>query len=442
MSTSFRRYQPDQSFLLPPSPSDWLAEDHLAYFISDTVDSLDLRAFYERYEGDGRRKQPFDPRMMIKVILYGYATGCRSSRKLAKKLEEDVAFRVLGAGNFPAHRTICDFRHDHLEELGALFVQVVQLAGEAGLVKLGTVAVDGTKVKANASRHKSMSYKEMKKQEKRLRREIGKLLAEAARIDANEDELYGPDKRGDEMPEGLRRREDRLVAIQAAKKRLETRQAEADRAKGRSPGGGGRKSPRGGRYFKREFGEPEERAQDNFTDPQSRIMKSPGGYAQCYNAQLAVEEESYLIVATGMTQNAADSGELLKLVETIESVTGLKPDTLLADAGYKSEANFQALETAQIDGYISLGREGKVPLHPPGRDRPASQRMEQKLNASQGRALYRRRKGIVEPVVGWIKHVLGFRQFSFRGVEKVSAEWDLMCLAVNLRRMHRLRTCA
>jgi hypothetical protein len=318
---------------------------------------------------------------------------------------------------------------------------VVQLAREAGLLKLGTVAVDGSKVKANASRHKSMSYKEMKKQEKRIRREIDRLLTEADRIDAQEDELYGPDKRGDELPEELRRREDRVRAIQAAKKRLEARQAEADRAKGRSEGDG-RKSPRGGRRFKREFGEPEEKAQENFTDPQSRIMKMQGGFEQCYNGQLAVDEDSYLVVATGMTNNAADNGELLGLVETIEAVTGLIPEKLLADAGYKSEANLRALEKAQIDGYVSLGREGKAPPHRPGRDLPATQRMERKLNSSHGRALYRRRKGVVEPVVGWIKNVLGYRDFSVRGVEKVSAEWDLMCLAVNLRRMHRLRESA
>jgi len=441
MSTSFRGYQPDQSFLLPPSPRDWLAEDHLAYFISDTVESLELSAFYERYEGDGRRNQPFEPRMMIKVILYGYATGCRSSRKLARKLREDVAFRVLAAENFPAHRTICDFRHDHWEELGGLFVQVIQLAQEAGLVKLGTVAMDGSKFKANASRHKSMSYREMIKQEKRLRAEVERIFAEAERIDAEEDELYGPDKRGDELPEGLRRREDRLRAIQEAKKRLEARQAEADNAKGRSPGDG-RKSPRGGRRFKREYGVPEDKAQDNFTDPESRIMKMQGGYEQCYNAQLAVDEESYLIVATGLTNNAADSGELLPMVEAIEVVTGQKPQKLLADAGYKSEENFQELERAQVDGYISLGREGKALRYPPGEDRPATQRMERKLNSADGRALYRKRKGVVEPVVGWIKNVLGFRDFSVRGNEKVSAEWDLMCLAVNLRRMHRLRACA
>ncbi len=441
MPTSFRPYQPDQSFLLPPSPRDWLSEDHLAYFVSDAVDALELRAFYRRYEGDGRRNRPFDPRMMVKVILYGYATGCTSSRKLAKKLEEDVAFRVLAAGNFPAHRTLCDFRHDHLEELAALFVQIVQLAREAGVIKLGTVAVDGSKVKANASRHKSMSYREMKKQEQRLRQEIDRILEEAERIDAYEDELYGPAQRGDELPEGLRRRDDRLRAIEAAKKRLEARQAEQDREKGRFPDDG-RKSPRGGRHFQRDFGVPEDRAQDNFTDPDSRIMKTSQGFEQCYNPQLAVDEDSRLIVATGLTQNAADNGELRGLVETIEAVTGDKPARLLGDAGYKSEANFQALEEAGIDGYISLGRERKAPPQPPGPDRPASQRMERKLNTPPGRALYRRRKGIAEPVVGWIKNVLGFRQFSLRGVDKVSAEWDLVCLGINLRRLHRLTACS
>jgi transposase len=440
MPTKFRLYQPDQSFLLPPSPRDWLPEDHLAYFISDAVDALDLSAFYRRYEGDGRRNQPFDPRMMVKVLLYGYATGCTSSRKLARKLEEDVAFRVLAAGNFPAHRTICDFRHDHLEELRGLFVQVVKLAREAGLVKVGVVAVDGSKVKANASRHKSMSYKEMKKQERRLKQQIDRLLAEAEEIDAHEDGLYGPDKRGDELPEGLRRREDRLRTIQEAKERLEARQAEEDRRKGRSPDDE-RKSPRGGRRFAREFGVPEEKAQTNFTDPQSRIMKTSRGYEQCYNAQLAVDGESHLIVATGLTQNAADNGELLGLVERVETVSGERPKKLLADAGYKSEASFEALEHAGIEAYISLGREGKDPPRAPGPDLPASQRMEQKLDTPEGRAIYRQRKGIAEPVVGWIKNVLGFRQFSLRGVGKVAAEWDLVCLAIDLRRMHRLGVC-
>lgn len=232
MPTSFRRYQPNQSLLLPPSPRDWLPEEHLAYFISETVDSFDLGAFYAPYEGDGRRNRPFHPRMMVKVILYGYATGCTSSRKLAKRLREDVAFRVLAAENFPAHRTICDFRQRHLEALRALFVEVVRLAQEMGLVKVGVVAVDGTKVHANASRHKSMSYQEMKRQEKLIQEQIDRLLEEADRVDAAEDELYGPEHRGDELPEELRRRQDRLRAIRAAKKRLEERQAAADRARG------------------------------------------------------------------------------------------------------------------------------------------------------------------------------------------------------------------
>lgn len=223
MSTTFRPYEPDQSLLLPPSPREWLPEDHLAYFISDTIDALDLGGFFARYEGDGRRNRPYHPEMMVKVLVYAYATGVFSSRKIAKKLEEDVAFRVLGASNFPAHRTICDFRHDHLEEFGKLFVQVVHVAREAGMAKLGTVGVDGSKVKANASRHKEMSYKRMKQEDKRLRREIDELLGQAADQDAEEDRLYGPDRRGDELPQELRRRGDRLKTIRAAKKRLEER---------------------------------------------------------------------------------------------------------------------------------------------------------------------------------------------------------------------------
>lgn len=434
MPTSFRPYDPDQSFLLPPSPRDWLPEDHLAYFVSDTVDALDLSAFYARYDGDGRRNRPFDPGMMVKVLIYAYATGCFSSRKMAKRLEEDVAFRVLSGGNFPAHRTLCDFRHDHLEEFRSLFVQVVELAREAGLVKLGTVAVDGSKVKANASRHKSMSYGEMKKQEKRLREEIDDLLETARSVDEEEDRLYGEDRRGDELPEDLRRREDRLQKIQEAKKRLEARQAQADLEKGRRPGDG-RKSPRGGRRFKREFGVPEEKAQENLTDPESRMMKDSKGFEQSYNAQLVVADGSRLIVATGMTQNAADNGELLGLIDRVEEVTGQRPERALADAGYKSEESFQALERGGIDAYISLGREGKKPPQPPGPDRPASQRMLSKLKSDSGREQYRQRKGIVEPAVGWIKNVLGFRQFSLRGARKVAGEWDLVCLAVNLRRM-------
>lgn len=437
MPTRYRAYRPDQSFLLPPSPKDWLAEDHLVYFISETVDRLDLRGFYRRYRGDGRRNRPFDPRMMVKVLLYGYATGTFSSRKLAKKLEEDVALRVLGAGNFPAHRTICEFRQRHLEEFQELFVELVRIARETGMIRLGTVAVDGAKVKANASKHKAMSYKRMKKEDKRLRREIEQLTEEASRVDAEEDRIYGEDRRGDELPEELRRREDRLAKIEAAMKRLKQRQAEEDRGKGRHEGDD-RKSPRGGRKFKREFGEPKEKAQENFTDPDSRIMMSKGSFQQCYNPQIAVDDGSQLIVATGVTQSAADNPQLLKLVEQTQKNTKARPQRLLADAGYRDEESFRVLESSGIEAYISLGREDKKPAQEPTLELPASWRMHEKLKTEGGRAQYKRRKAIVEPVFGWVKQVLGFRRFSLRGIEKVSGEWDLVCLAVNLKHMNNL----
>ncbi len=437
MSTTFRPYQPNQLFLLPPSPKDWLREDHLAYFISETVDRLDVSVFYRCYEGDGRRNCPFDPRMMVKVLLYGYATGVRSSRKIAKKLHEDVAFRVLAAGNFPAHRTIAEFRQRHLKEFEELFVQVVQLAQEIGLLKLGTLALDGSKVKANASKRKAMSYGRMKKEERRVREEIGKLLEQAAAVDAEEDRLYGEEARGDELPEELRRREDRLAQIEAAQRRLKQRQAAADRAQGRCEGDK-RKSPRGGRRFKREFGVPEDKAQENFTDPDSRIMKSADGFTQAYNTQIAVDENTQLIVATGLTQCAADNGELVALVEEVERIVGEVPEQVLADAGYKGETNFEQLEHKGIDAYVSLAREKKKASSRPDERYPASQRMYDKLQSSTGQMTYRKRKGIVEPVYGWIKEILGFRRFSLRGTEKVTPEWDLVCCATNLKRLHAM----
>lgn len=437
MATSFRPYQPDQMFLMPPSPRDWLPEGHLAFFISETVDRLDLSAFYRPYEGDGRRNSPFDPRMMVKILLYGYATGVRSSRKIAKKLHEDVGFRVLAAGNFPAHRTIAEFRQRHLKEFKALFVQVVQLAQEIGLLKLGTLAIDGSKVEANASKHKAMSYARMREEEQRLREEIGKLLEQAAAVDAEEDRLYGEEQRGDELPEELRRREDRLAKIEAAKRRLEERQAQEDRAKGRREGDE-RKSPRGGRRFKRDFGVPKDQAQDNFTDPDSRIMQSAQGFIQAYNTQIAVDEKTRLIVATGLTQCAADNGELLPLIEEVERITGQVPERVLADAGYKGEGNFEQLEQKGIDAYVSLARERKKASRRPDERYPASQRMYDKLQSCAGRMNYQKRKGIVEPVYGWIKEILGFRRFSLRETEKVTPEWDLVCLATNLKRWHAL----
>jgi transposase len=436
MPTTFRPCAPDQSLLFPPSPRDWLPEGHLAFFIADAVAAVNLEAFYAPYEGDGRRNQPFDPQMMVTVLLYAYATGTFSSRRIARKLEEDVAYRVLAAGNFPAHRTIAEFRQQHLVAFEALFVQVVKIAREAGVVQLGTLAVDGSKVKANASKHKAMSYGRMRDEETRLREQIAALTAQAEASDAAEDAAHGPDVRGDELPAELQRREDRLAKIVAAKARLEARQADEDRQKGRTPDDG-RKS-RGTKPFARDFGVPPDDAQDNFTDPESRIMKTSAGYDQCYNGQIAVDEASQMIVATGLTNCAADNAELLPLIEQTHATLSENPTEVLADAGYRGDATFQTLETRQITAYISLGREGK-PGTTPNPAQEATQRMAARLASDSGRARYRRRKAIVEPVIGWIKEVLGFRRFSLRGEAKARGEWNVVCLAVNLKRFHRIR---
>jgi len=437
MPTTFRRYVPEQSLLLPPSARDWLPEGHLAYFLSDTVDVLDLKAFYEPYEGDGRRNSPYEPRMMVKLLLYGYATGTFSSRKIAKKVQEDVAFRVLSGENFPAHRTIAEFRQRHLQAFQNLFVQVLQVARGAGLLQLGTVAVDGTKVKASASKHKAMSYSRMKQETERLKAEISELTSRAAREDAQEDAEYGPDYRGDELPEELRRREQRLGKIQEAIERLRSRQVAEDRAEGRMEEPASAEPVQKDRC-KRAHGEPPEKKQDNFTDPESRIMKTSSGFDQCYNGQLAVESESRLIVAAKITQSAADHDVFLPVLEEVRCNVGQLPQLVLADAGYRSEENFEKLEASQIEAYVALGRERKTARVQNEDKYPATQRMKQKLEAEEGRQRYSKRKSIVEPVNGWIKSVLGFRQFSLRGLQKVSGEWTLVCLALNLRQMRPL----
>lgn len=438
MPTNYRSYQPEQSYLLPPSPSDWLPENHLAFFISEVVNEMDLSGFYARHEqSDPRGNQPFHPAMMLKILIYAYATGTFSSRRMAKKLEEDVAYRVLAAGNFPEHRTICDFRKEHLQQFVVLFGQVVQIAKNSGMLKLGRIAIDGTKIKANASRHKAMSYDRMKQEEKRLEKEIAELVKQAERVDRQEDEEYGQENRGDELPEELRHRETRLQTIREAKKRLEERQAEADREKGRHEGDGGRPNGKKGRPYKKEFGQPEEKAQESFTDPESRIMKMGNGFEQSYNAQASVDEARQIIVAVGMTNCAADNDQLIPMIEASRQNTGELARQVLADAGYKSEAAFEQAEKLQIDAVVSLGREGKTNPTPISPENEATLRMKEKLASSEGAAAYRRRKAIVEPVFGWIKNAQGFRQFSLRGLEKVTAEWHLVCLAMNLRRMSK-----
>ena len=438
MPTTFRPYDPDQMLLLAPSLRDWLPEGHLADHVSDLVEGLDLAAFYAPYEGDGRRKSPYEPRMMVKVLIYGYATGVFSSRKLARKLEEDVAFRVLGAGNFPSHRTLCEFRRRHLEDFKALFVEVVRLAGEMGLAQFGKLSIDGTKVRANASKRKAMSYGRMLEEERRLQDEIEALLARARETDAAEDERFGAALRGDELPEELRRREDRLAAIRAAKERLEARQREADDARGRKPGM--KRNPKGGRPYKREYGVPEETAQDNFTDPESRIMKtSAEGFQQCYNAQVAVEGEHQLIVATEVSSNASDQGHLVTLLDEVEATHGERPATVLADAGYCNERDLAELEERGVDGHVALGREGRRTVAVDAGKYPATARMGEKLGTAAGAAQYAQRKWLSEAPNGWIKEALGFRRFSLRGLGKVRGEWDLVCLALNVKRLNGLQ---
>ncbi len=438
MSTTFRRYAPDQSLLLPPDLQAWLPEGHLAHHVSDLVDGLDLTAFYAPYEGDGRRNAPYEPRMMLKVLIYAYATGVFSSRGIARKLEEDVAFRVLAAGNFPQHRTVCEFRRRHLEDFKKLFVEVVRLARELGVASFGKLSVDGTKVRANASKRKAMSYGRMEAEERRLAGEIEALLEAAGAADAAEDARFGSEVRGDELPAELRRRADRLAAIRAAKARLETAQRAADDARGRQPGQD--RNPKGGQPYKRAYGEPDEKAQSNFTDPESGIMQTSNeGYQQCYNAQVAVDGDHQLVVSTDVTANGSDQGGLPMLLDAVAETLGEQPETVLADAGYCNERDLAELETRGVAGYVASGREGKAATTSPSKkQQSATSRMAEKLATPAGRAAYAERKWLSEAPHGWIKHVMGFRRFSLRGLAKARGEWDLVCLALNVKRLQTL----
>ena len=432
MGQLFEPYDPDQCLLLPPSLSDWLPEGHLARFISETVDELDLSAFFAKYRSreDGRGRIAYHPRMMLKVLIYAYSEGIYSSRKIAAGLESLVALRYLAAGNQPSHRTLARFRQEHVKHFEQLFVQVVRIAVEAGLVKMGTLAIDGSKVKANASKHKAMSYGRMKAEEKRIAGEIRRITKLAQGIDEAEDGEFGPDFRGDELPDELQRRESRLKKIREAKARLEREQAEEDEASGR--GEYNAKTGRG--KLKRPNGVPEDKKQANFTDPDSRIMGNPKtGFVQGYNAQIAVDETEKIIVAAGVSQNAADSDQLLPMVKAAKANTRKKPKRTLADAGYKSEENLRALEKMDIDAHVALGK-GETGARDTNAG-PATARMHRKRRTKRSRKIYKRRKVIAEPPFGWIKSVMGFRSFSMRGLTNVDGEWNLVALALNLRRM-------
>jgi len=432
MGQIFHPYEPDQCHLFPPSPRDWMPEGHLAFFISETVEQLDLKPFYAKFRkrDSDRGSLAYDPRMLLKALIYSYSAGIFSSRKIAAGIDDLVALRYLAGGNRPGHRTIARFRRDNAANFAEVFRQVVRVAQDAGLVDLGTLAIDGSKVKANASKHKAMSYGRMKSEDKRLKKEISRIIELAEETDSAEDEEFGPDFRGDELPAELQNRESRRAKIREAVAALKKEQAEKDAAANR---GKGRK-----KKLKRANGTPPDDAQYNFTDPESRIMKTAsGGFDQCFNAQIAVDAKQQIIVGSGVTPSAADVGELIPTLDKAEMVTGLKAKHLLADAGYKSEANLAALEDRNVDAYVSLGRREETREKAKNAG-PATERMHRKLNTKQGRKRFKARKHVVEPVFGWAKQVLGFRSFSMRGLKLAQAEWDLICLCTNLRRMNNL----
>jgi len=433
MGKSYRPYYPDEELLLPPSLRDWLPENHLAYFVSDVIDQLDLSAMDKVYGSEKRGQPPYDPRMMTKLLVYACCVGVFSSRRIERRLVEDIAFRVLAADNQPNFRTISDFRKIHLTTLEGLFEQVLKIALEAGAMKAGRVALDGTKVKANASKHKAMSYDRLKEKEQDLRSEIKDLLAQAEAADTEEDALHGKDRRGDELPEELARRETRLQRIREARRALETRAREKAAAEGADP----------------KEAEPKDKDQYNFTDPQSRIMKGTDGFVQGYNAQAAVEPTLQLIVGQTVTAAANDKEQLVPMLEVIEQQSGQRPAEVLADSGYCSEKNLEALESAEnperrIEGFVATERQKHgeykepCPKGPLPKDATRADRMRRKLKTKAGKKVYAARKTIVEPVFGQIKQARGFRQFLLRGIAKVRGEWSLVCLTHNILKFYRL----
>jgi transposase len=441
---------------------DWLPESHLARFVAELTNGLDLSKIYGYYgRRDGRGKAAYHPVMMVRVLLYGYCLGVMSSRRMEKASYDDIAFRYLCADQHPDHDTIADFRRQHLPVLAQLFTQVLQLCNKAGLVKLGHVAIDGTKVQANASKHKAMSYDRMEEKEKQLKGEVEKLLAQAAETDAAEDALYGKGNRGDELTGEMARRESRLRKIAEAKTALEREARErADAAKkvaevkleerlkkeqerGKKFGGHPPRIP------DPEQARPEPTAQRNFTDPESRIMPDgarKGSFVQAYNAQIAVDGKAQVIVAAEITQECNDKRQLAPMLERVEENMGAKPEAATADAGYFSEDQLADKRVEGIDLYVATGKQkhgmpepdrAMMPEQIPIESESAVETMKRKLKTETGEALYRKRKAVVEPVFGQIKAARGIRAFLLRGLVKVSAEWKLICATHNLLKLFR-----
>ena len=439
MSKTFRAWRLDELLLLPPSVQDFVPEDHLSRFVVSLVrESLDLRAIYAAYSGE-KGQPPYDPTMMVALLLYSYAVGLYSSRRIARACTERTDFLMIVALDAPDFRTISEFRRRHLAALSELFAQVLRLAERAGLVKLGHVALDGTKIKANASKHKAMSYERMKKREAELAAEVGRWLDAAEAADAEEDRLYG-EARGDEMPDWVADQRKRLAKIAEAKAALEAeakaaaeeetrRRAAAEEkriAEGRKKNGKTPAPPKA---------EPDGKAQRNFTDPQSRILKTGDGFIQGYNAQAAVDAKAQIVVAYGLTPGQSDQDQLVPLLDAIADGLGRAPKEVSADSGYCSEANLAALAARGIAGYLAVGRAKHAADAKRKIAGPLTQAMQRKLKRAGRRSRYRLRKQLPEPVFGQIKQARGFRQFLLRGVEKVSGEWAMICTAHNILKL-------
>jgi len=453
---TFRAYDPDQVLLMAPVLSEWVPEGDLAHFVSDLVESgtLELSSIYASYE-DERGFPPYDPRLMVKLLIYGYANGVMSSRKLEHATFRDVAVRMLCADQHPDYRSIARFRKRHLEALGELFVQALRLCKQAKLVGFGSLALDGTKIRANASRHKAMSYERMQRKEQQLEAEIAELrrnvkglFSEAERVDAEEDQRFGPENRGDELPEELTRRESRLAKIKEAKEALESQAREAETARRAEMAAEGKK-PRTPPNGRDPFA-PKPTAQRNFTDPDSKIMKtSDGSFHQCYSGQAIVDAEAQVVVVAELSDEAPDAqqleGALDQLDENLQEIDAELPGgaVLTADAGYFSEENVKTTAEHRLDPYIATGRFKHSEPQPPAargpipKDATAKQRMARKLKTKKGREIYARRKAIVEPVFGQIGTVQDGRRVLIRGKPAARAQWRFECAIHNLLKLHR-----
>ena len=444
MPKTFRAWDVDQSWLLPPSAQELVPPGHLAHFVRDTVrEALDLSALLAAYDEE-RGYPPYHPGMMAALLLYAYCRGVYSSRRIAAACEERVDFMAVTGLQRPDFRTVAAFRRRHLTALADLFGQVLRLCRAAGLAKLGHVAIDGTKLRANASRHKAMSYGRMAQAEATLATAVAGWLEQAEAADAEEDARHGPGRRGDEMPDWVADKVRRLERIRAVKAALEAEAAAPpapDDGDGPGPSSG---MQRQGRPLRAEDGSPPDRAQRNFTDPDSRIQPTRDGFIQGYNAQAAVDAESQVIVAQRLVSGPADYPGLVPLVDQVRDRCGHRPREVSADAGFCTEANLAAMAERHVAAYIPPGRARHGDANAAGRRtlkaKPLAIAMAAKLRRAGRRSRYRLRKQTVEPVFGQIKHARGFRQFLLRGLDQVRGEWALLCTAHNLLKLAKAAT--